>query len=119
MNNLLKNTFPVYNTNGVRIFGQRINGGYRLVKFDINLALDFNPSITQATIRAEFLRNGRIFTSSKEMYAYLMKYRRHTLRDFSGVRRPNNHKSKIPTKWDRARSKAVFAKRMEVFGTCF
>lgn len=103
--------FLVHSKDGVKIYGRRGNGGYQLVKFDFNLPTEFNVFVDTATVKGEFLRNGRVWTELPEMYKYLMKYIKQTAHQGSGVNLnyPN-------TKFNKVRSTLVINKeRNEVF----
>jgi len=110
-------TFNCYNTKGIRIIAKKVNGGYQLIKFNINESPNFtDKTCHKITLRGEFLRGGYIFTNLKKMYFYVNQYRKHTLRDFSGVKQPYPLKNRQATKLEMREFKKNRERHIEMFG---
>lgn len=71
--------YQVYFWQGVRIFARKTPQGWQLIKFDFNLSPDFSPMVDSMTVKGEYLRGGRLWTSNEEMHKFLNKYTKHSV----------------------------------------
>lgn len=111
-------TFNCYNSNGVRIIAKKVNGGFQLIKFDFNRTPDFQDTTCGTVqLRGEFLRNGRIWSNARKMHLYVTNYRKHALRDFSGVPRPRNSKDALVSRFDIRENRRIWDKQKAMFGS--
>lgn len=103
------NIFNVYNQNGVRIFAKTGPLGYQLIKYDFNRIPAFDANAGTVSTRGEFLRKGRFFSTTKQMYRYLMLYKKHNIQ-----RNVTSQFDSSESKKTRDRHKALFGRNFNM-----